>query len=150
MNQMVNQGIVTVSAEVYSCVDQFYAFQMQTLDDGDIDGWVGTFTDDGVFISNGLPDPVVGREQLAELGRKTVARLSERDAIRRHFVFNVIIEPASGGVLRTTCYVPVFDTVDGITSLTTSTVMHDELVKSDDCLLVRHRVISRDDLAVKS
>jgi hypothetical protein len=143
----VNSG---VSAEVYSRIDQFYAIQMQALDDGDIAGWVETFTDDGVFVSNGLPDPVAGREELATLGSTTVARLNDKGAIRRHFVFNVIAEAPADGVLRTTCYVPVFDTVDGVTSLTTSTVMRDELVSSGDGLLVRHRTVTRDDLVAKS
>ena len=150
MEQIVNSASSMVSTEVYSRVDQFYAIQMQALDDGDIAEWVATFTDDGVFVSNGLPDPVVGREQLAALGSETVARLDDEGAIRRHFVFNVIIEPVSDGVLRTTCYVPVFDTVDGVTSLTTSTVMRDELVSSGDGLLVRHRTVTRDDLPAKA
>lgn len=149
MDQIVN-GNPKVPAEIYSCVDQFYAAQMQSLDDGDIAGWVATFTDDGVFESNGLPDPVVGRAQLAKLGDETTARLNDKGAIRRHFVFNVIIEPLSDGVLCTTCYVPVFDTIDGVTSLTTSTVMRDELVRLDDGLLVRHRTVTRDELAVNT
>lgn len=150
MDQVVVSGNLAVSPEVYCRVDQFYAFQMQALDDGDIAEWVETFTEDGVFVSNGLPDPVAGRDRLAVLGAETVARLNGKDAIRRHFVFNVIVEPSSDGVLRTTCYVPVFDTIDGVTSLTTSTVMRDELVSSDNGLLVRHRTVTRDDIAAKS
>lgn len=150
MNQIVTSGNAPVSAEIYARIDQFYAIQMQALDEGDVAGWVDTFTDDGVFASNGVPDLVEGREQLAALAGGTVARLNDQGAIRRHFVFNVIVEPSSGGVLRTTCYVPVFDTIDGVTSLTTSTVMRDELVDSGAGLLVRHRTVTRDDLAAKS
>jgi actinorhodin biosynthesis protein ActVIA len=150
VDRVLNSHNLTVAAEVYSTVDQFYALQMQALDDGDIAGWVETFTDDGVFVSNGLPDEVAGRDQLAKLGRETIDRLNDKGAIRRHFVFNVIIEPSSDGVLCTTCYVPVFDTVDGVTSLTTSTVMRDELIMRDDGLLVRHRTVTRDDLPAKS
>lgn len=150
VDRVLKSDNVIVSAEVYAAVDQFYALQMQALDDGDIGAWVDTFTDDGVFVSNGLPDPVVGREQLVKLGAETMARLDDMGAIRRHFVFNVIIEPAADGVLYTTCYVPVFDTVDGVTSLTASTVMRDELVENGNGLLVRHRTITRDDLAAKS
>lgn len=150
MDQIVTSSNATVPAEIYSRIDQFYASQMQTLDDGDVAGWIDTFTADGVFVSNGLADPVQGREQLAALAGGTVARLNDQGAIRRHFVFNVIVEPSADGLLRTTCYVPVFDTVDGVTSLTTSTVMRDELVDSRDGLLVRHRTVTRDDLAAKS
>jgi actinorhodin biosynthesis protein ActVIA len=150
MDQMVTSGNGIVSAETYSRIDQFYAIQMQALDDGDIAAWVETFTAEGVFVSNGLPDPVEGRGGLAALGVETVARLNEKGVIRRHFVFNVIVESHSGGVLRTTCYVPVFDTVDGVTSLTTSTVMRDELLSSADGLLVRHRTVTRDDLVAES
>ncbi|WP_438860551.1 hypothetical protein, partial [Amycolatopsis solani] len=78
------------------------------------------------------------------------ARLDAQGAIRRHFVFNVIVEPQDGDVLRTTCYVPVFDTVGGVTTLTTSTVMRDELTVSGAELLVRHRTVTRDDLLVRS
>jgi FAD/FMN-containing dehydrogenase len=150
MDQNVTAGRSVVPAEVYSSVDQFYARQMQALDDGDVGGWAQTFTADGVFASNGLPDPVVGREQLTKLASDTVARLNGQRAIRRHFVFNVIVETAADGLLRTTCYVPVFDTVNGVTSLTTSTVMRDELVSSGDDLLVRHRTVTRDDLVALS
>lgn len=147
----MDQTVVSspVSAEICSRVDQFYAVQMQALDDGDIAGWVQSFTADGVFVSNGLPDPVVGREQLAALADETIARLDQRGAIRRHFVFNVIIDQLADGLLRTTCYVPVFDTIDGQTSLTTSTVMRDELVSAGGGLLVRHRTVTRDDLVAK-
>ena len=72
-----------VSAEMYARIDQFYALQMQALDDGDIAGWVATFTDDGVFASNGLADPVAGRDGLTALGNSSVARLDEQGAIRR-------------------------------------------------------------------
>ena len=75
VDRVVKSDNGTVSAEVYSSVDQFYAHQMQALDDGDITGWVDTFTEDGVFVSNGLPDPVEGREHLMELGKETMARL---------------------------------------------------------------------------
>lgn len=150
MTQIVTSDNTGVPAEMYSRIDQFYALQMQALDDGDVPGWVETFTDDGVFVSNGLPGPVEGRGQLATLAKETVARLNDKGAIRRHFVFNVIVEPSDGGVLCTTCYVPVFDTIAGVTSLTTSTVMRDELVGSGDGLLVRRRTVTRDDLAAKS
>ncbi|MET8976876.1 nuclear transport factor 2 family protein [Streptomyces sp. NPDC004539] len=149
MDQTVISGKGDAPAEVCSRIDQFYARQMQALDDGDIAAWVDTFTDDGVFVSNGLPDPVEGRSGLTALGGEAVARLDAKGAIRRHFVFNVIVEPLADGVLRTTCYVPVFDTVDGVTQLTTSTVMRDELVGSRDGLLVRHRTVTRDDLLAK-
>ncbi|MGJ5895304.1 nuclear transport factor 2 family protein [Streptomyces sp. V2] len=141
-----NTGKGHAPAEMCSRIDQFYAIQMQALDDGDIAAWVETFTEDGVFASNGLPDPIEGRSGLAALGNDAVARLDKRGAIRRHFVFNVIVEPLPEGVVRTTCYVPVFDTVDGVTTLTTSTVMRDELVGSADGLRVRHRTVTRDDL----
>jgi actinorhodin biosynthesis protein ActVIA len=139
-----------VSPDIYAQVDQFYAIQMQALDDGDIAGWVETFTDDGVFASNGLAEPVAGRDGLTALGKSSVARLDEKGAIRRHFVLNIIVESSSDGTLLTTCYVPVFDTVDGVTNLHTSTVMRDHLVFSGGALLVRHRTVTRDDLAAKS
>jgi hypothetical protein len=150
MSKNITPGHSGVSAEVYSSVDQFYAIQMQALDDGDVAGWVATFTDDGGFASNGLPDPAIGREQLTKLASDAVTRLNDKRAIRRHFVFNVIIESPADGVLRTTCYVPVFDTIDGVTTLTTSTVMRDELVSSGDGLLVRHRTVTRDELVAIS
>lgn len=146
----MNQRNSAVPAELYTRVDQFYAIQMQALDDGDIATWVETFTIDGVFRSNGLEESVEGKDGLATLGKEAVARLNDKGAIRRHFVFNVIVEPATDGTLRTTCYVPVFDTINGVTNLTTSTVMRDELVSSDNGLLVRHRTVTRDDIAAKS
>lgn len=150
MEQTVTPGAVTVPADIYSRIDQFYAIQMQALDDGDIAGWVETFTVDGVFESNGLAAPVAGRDGLTALGTDAVTRLREKGAIRRHFVFNVIVNAESDGALRTTSYVPVFDTVDGVTTLTTSTVMRDELISSETGLLVAHRTVTRDDLVATS
>jgi actinorhodin biosynthesis protein ActVIA len=149
MTQHITTSNSTLAPEIYSRIDQFYAVQMQALDEGDISGWVGTFAEDGVFVSNGLSAPVAGRAQLTTLARETTARLDEKRAIRRHFVFNLIVRQLAGGILHATAYVPVFDTIGGVTSLTTSTVMRDELVSSDDGLLVRHRTVTRDDLAVK-
>jgi 3-phenylpropionate/cinnamic acid dioxygenase small subunit len=146
MTQTTMTNELTVDARCYSQVEQFYAFQMQVIDDGDAAGWAATFVEDGVFTSNGMPEPVVGRDRLTAEAADTVARLSDAGTARRHIVSNVRIEQVSPDLLRVTSYVPVIDTTDGVAVLRTSTVMRDELVRGATGWLVRHREVSRDDL----
>ncbi|WP_051342883.1 nuclear transport factor 2 family protein [Pseudonocardia spinosispora] len=146
MTQIVISEAGVDRAALHCQIEQFYAAQMQVLDGGDAASWAVTFAEDGVFTSNGMPDPVVGRAALESAAVDTIARLNGQGITRRHFVSNVRIESISDGVVQVASYVPVIDTVDGVASLRTSTVMRDQLVRSEAGWLIRHRTVTRDDL----
>lgn len=131
---------------LYCQMEQFYAFQMQVLDDGDASGWAATFTEAGVFTSNGMSEQVMGRARLEDAASDTIARLTGERVTRRHIVSNIRVEQLSDDALRVSSYVPVIDTSDGVARLRTSTVMHDEMVRSGAGWLVRHRTVTRDDI----
>lgn len=128
----------------YSEVERFYARQMQLIDEGDADGWAATFTEDGVFTSNGTTGEVRGRPALRTAAKETIARLTGAGTTRRHIVSNVRIEQLEPDLLRVTSYVPVIDTTSGVAALRTSTVMSDELALVGSDLLVRHRLVELD------
>ncbi|MCE6995360.1 nuclear transport factor 2 family protein [Saccharothrix sp. S26] len=125
---------------------QFYAEQMAVLDDGDAEGWVDTFTEDGVFVPPNDAPEVKGRQALLVGTRSTVARLDEAGTVRRHVQTNMNLVELSGDSARTVSYVLVVDSTPGEpTRITTSTVMRDELVRDGARWLVARRVVLRDD-----
>lgn len=134
-------------AEIYYSVEQFYAHQMQDLDSGDAAGWAATFTNDGVFSSNGMQNPVTGYGELLTAAQKAIAALASEGIIRRHLVSTLTVEGGDDDSVRVRCYVLVVDTRDGTTALRMSTVMEDLLVFSTVGWLVQERTVYRDGLA---
>ncbi|MGH3685600.1 MAG: nuclear transport factor 2 family protein [Pseudonocardiaceae bacterium] len=133
-------------SEIHCQVEQFYASQMQVLDEGDAAAWAATFTEDGVFASNGMPDQITGRAQLQAGAAHAISQLTASGVTRRHIVSNIRVEQVSDDVLRVSSYVPVIDTIDGETRIKTSTVMHDTLTHSGATWLVSRRMVMRDDI----
>ncbi|WP_129308655.1 nuclear transport factor 2 family protein [Streptomyces sp. L2] len=135
-------------AELYQQVQQFYAQQMQLLDSGRVEEWAATFTEDGVFAANAKPEPTVGRDTIAAVAGQVVAQY-ERDGIqRRHWMGMVAVDEARGEVVRARSYALVIETPRGQAPfIKASTTCEDELVRENGRWLVRHRLISRDDLA---
>ncbi len=134
-------------AEIYYSVEQFYAHQMQVLDSGDAAGWAATFTDDGVFSSNGMQNPVTGYDELLAAAKKANAALASEGITRRHLVSTLTIEGGDDDGVRARCYVLIIDTGNGATALRMSTVMEDLLVFSTAGWLVQERTVRRDGLA---
>jgi 3-phenylpropionate/cinnamic acid dioxygenase small subunit len=91
-------------------VEQFYAFQMQVLDEGDATAWAATFTDAGVFAPHGAADQLAGRAQLEAGAAKAISRLNADGVTRRHIVSNICVEQVSVDIVRVSSYVPVIDT----------------------------------------
>lgn len=133
--------------EIHHQVEQFYAWQMRALDDGDAAAWAATFTEDGVFTSDGTQDQASGRAQLEAGAAHAISRLTASGVTRRHLVSNIRVERVRDDMVRASSYVPVIDTIDGQARITTSTVVHDELVRSGATWLVSHRTVLRDDIS---
>ncbi|MEU7742756.1 nuclear transport factor 2 family protein [Nonomuraea sp. NPDC049158] len=133
---------------LYAEVQQFYATHLHLLDSGDAEGWAATFTDDGVFAPPTLPEPVQGRAALAAGLRRTAEDLAAAGETHRHWHGMVAVEPRPDGTIGVRCYALVIATRHGGDSrLHRVCVCEDTLVRADGRLLVRHRAVTRDDLA---
>lgn len=134
---------------VYARILDFYARQMRTIDEGDAVGWAATFTEDGVFASNGLPAPVRGR---AAIEAGTLANLAARRAegvAHRHLLSALTVEPRGADEVFARSYVLVLENRAGRPPQPfVSTVLEDVLVRRDAAAdwQVRSRSVLRDDV----
>ncbi|MCY1650518.1 nuclear transport factor 2 family protein [Streptomyces sp. SL203] len=136
------------TAGLHGEITHFYARQMQALDDGRTDDWARTFTEDGVFLLHGGHDRAEGRPALAASSAKARAALAEQGVTHRHWLGMLTVDPRPDGSVVARCYALVVAThLGGTPALHRSTVCEDVLVRDGDGWLVRHRQVSRDDLA---
>ena len=132
----------------YTSVQRFYADQMQLLDDGDTDAWAATFTDDGVFAGNGLPQAVRGRSAIAAAAQAAARQLAAAGRRHRHWIGMLTVRPdEDGGTVRARSYALVIEVTAGAAEIHRSTVCEDVLVPAERGWLVRERYVTRDDLA---
>jgi hypothetical protein len=143
-----------VPTDLYEQLQQFYARHMHAGDSGDIGAWAACFTEDAVFVSNGLPHPLRGRAAIEATARLGAADRAERGATHRHLVtmldvhrdHSVAPGDADDSVVARS-YVLVVESVSGgKASLHLSAVCEDTLVRGDGTWLVRERRVTRDDL----
>ncbi|WP_370942171.1 nuclear transport factor 2 family protein [Amycolatopsis sp. cg5] len=132
---------------LYHRVQQFYAWQMQLLDDGRVDEWAATFTEDGVFAANAHPEPVSGRENIAAGARAAVAKLAADGLVRRHWLGMLTVAEQPDGTIKARSYALVINTPKGgQAAVHVSTSCEDVLVADGPDLLVADRRVTRDDL----
>ncbi|WP_035279743.1 nuclear transport factor 2 family protein [Actinokineospora spheciospongiae] len=133
--------------ETYHRVQHFYAHQMQLLDDGSVERWSETFTEDGTFAANAHPEPTTGRGAIAEAARRASTELARAGVVRRHWLGMVTVSTQPAGTLLARCYALVISTPKGgQAGVHVSTVCEDVLVPDGDDFLVRERRVTRDDL----
>jgi SnoaL-like protein len=133
--------------DTYRQVQQFYAHQMQLLDDGSVEQWAATFTEDGVFSANAHPEPTVGRADIAAAAGHAVAELKRTGVVRRHWLGMLTVRPLPDGAFFARCYALIVSTPKGgQAGVHLSTVCEDVLVRVGDEFLVRTRQVTRDDL----
>ncbi|MFF9481915.1 nuclear transport factor 2 family protein [Streptomyces sp. NPDC014733] len=136
-----------VSADLYQEIHQFYARHMYAGDSGDLDGWAAGFTEDAVFVSNGLPEPLEGRDAIDAATRAGHAARADRGAVHRHIVTMLDVRPQDADSVATRSYVLVVESVrEAGAKLHVSTVLEDRLVRADGGWRVAGRWVSRDDL----
>ncbi|MCP2262597.1 3-phenylpropionate/cinnamic acid dioxygenase, small subunit [Streptoalloteichus tenebrarius] len=134
-----------VAGELYHEVHQFYAQQMYLLDEHDVDGWVNTFAEDGVFVSNGLPEPLRGHAELLPATRAGADRRDERGVVHRHLMTMLAVWERSDGTLLTRAYVLVVETGrEQPTRTWANTVIQDVLARRGDSWVVLERRIALD------
>jgi hypothetical protein len=132
---------------LYQDIQQFYAQQMQALDEGATDEWAATFTPDGEFAAGGLPEPVRGRDAIAAGASKIAGEFADRGVQRRHWLGMLTVTPGPGGSVRARAYALVLEIpAGGDVIARRSTVCDDELVPADGGWLVRRREVTRDGL----
>jgi hypothetical protein len=137
----------TTFGELYAEVQQFYAHHMHLLDDGRADEWADRFTPDGTFFAPTMPAPTTGRAQLAAAVRQAHQAHVEIGEQRRHWHGMLSVEPREDGSYLVTCYAQVIHTPRGGTSrIHRACVCRDVLVRAEDGLQIRERVVTRDDL----
>ena len=143
MSQTVRPDAGPTTAELYVEVQQFYAHQMPLLEDGRIEEFVLTFTEDGTFEH--APDGwrLEGREQLVTAMRANIPRYG--GSIFRHWFDKLRVEAVAPDTLKTSfaALVSVTDAEGKVTFEPTSTVS-DVLVREDGVLHTRARVVGHD------
>jgi 3-phenylpropionate/cinnamic acid dioxygenase small subunit len=137
-----------LDGERYQQIQQFYARQMQLLDNGAGKEWADTFTEEGVFEQNVKPEPWRGREEIARRMTAGLAKVAERRLTRRHWFGMLAAAPGKDGTVETRYYAAVYETPEGgSASLYLSTVCEDVLVWEKDRWLVQYRWVAHDGAA---
>ncbi|MGK8500945.1 nuclear transport factor 2 family protein [Nocardia asiatica] len=136
---------VTSRTELYAEVQQFYAEQMQRLDNRDIPGYAATFAEDAEFEHTpGIPPARTRAGIIADLVE--FHKRFETDPMQRRHWFNMInLQPQDDGTIVSTAYCLVVKIRPGSKpEIAPSCVVHDVLVRSDGALLTRSRRVSHD------
>jgi actinorhodin biosynthesis protein ActVIA len=137
-----------VTPDLYVEVQTFYARQMRALDSGKLADFAQSFTEDGVMRHLSRDDHVQGREAI--LAMLHAGLPAYEGFIPRHWFDKMLIEPIGEDVVRTDYYAMVTMTdVKGTVVLQPTCVVEDELARVDGALLLRSRVIHRDDLLLR-
>ncbi|MFD9429883.1 nuclear transport factor 2 family protein [Streptomyces sp. NPDC060002] len=134
---------MSVTADLYIEVKNFYARQMRVLDDLDIERFTATFTEDGSVAHPHRGEKVEGREAM-RTKMKSMLPMYE-GLVTRHWFDHFLIEQDGGEGLRVTYYslVTQTNTQDEVHFFSSSSV-EDRMVREEGELRIRERVIHRD------
>ncbi|MGW0534438.1 nuclear transport factor 2 family protein [Streptomyces sp. NPDC003032] len=144
---VTDEATTSGTGALYHQIQQFYARQMQLLDDGRAEEWARTFTEDGVFAANAHPEPAVGRAGIHASAAKAAEEYRAKGVQRRHWLGMVSVEPSADGSVSARCYALVIETPrGGQAAIRVSTLCEDRLVRDGANWLVEHRQVTRDDL----
>ncbi|WP_237408555.1 nuclear transport factor 2 family protein [Streptomyces sp. M2CJ-2] len=134
-----------VTAELYTQIQQFYAWQMGLIDDRKAQEWADTFTEDAVFEEASRMEPLRGRAAIAASCRQRADRLEAEQTDFRHWLGMLQVLPQQDGTLRTRNYALAMRTrLGGPLEIFASVVCHDHLVPDGTGWLVRHRTLQHD------
>ncbi|TQM32785.1 nuclear transport factor 2 family protein [Nocardia bhagyanarayanae] len=136
---------VASRTELYAEVQQFYAEQMQRLDNRDIPGYADTFTEDAEFEhSPGIPPARTRAGIIADLVE--FHKRFDTDPMQRRHWFNMInLQPQDDGTIVSTTYCLVVKIrPNSKPEIAPSCVVHDVLVRVDGALLTRSRRVVHD------
>ncbi|MFJ8469282.1 nuclear transport factor 2 family protein [Streptomyces swartbergensis] len=133
----------------YVLVQQFYARQMQALDDCRFEEYAATFTEDGTFQHTPGTEPARTREGItAELHAFHEQRFRDDPVQRRHYFNQIVLDPLPDGTFASTVYALIVRTRLGERpEVWPSCVVRDVLVIDGDRVLTRSRTVGYDQLA---
>ncbi|RJQ86841.1 nuclear transport factor 2 family protein [Amycolatopsis panacis] len=147
MSQAVQAVGSAEDIALYVEVQQFYGRQMRYLDEGRVQEWAKTFTEDGVFAANAHPEPARGRTAIEAGALEAATRLTEQGIQRRHWLGMVQVDPQPDGSIVAKSYAVIIGTpLGGRAAVDLSCDCVDVLVREGGALLVRERQVYRDDL----
>nr|WKU62171.1 putative malonic semialdehyde reductase RutE [uncultured bacterium] len=128
----------------YPRVQQFYAAQMQLLDERDLTGYANTFTEDAEFAHTPGRPPSRTRAGIIEDLTDFHRRFADDPMRRRHWVNMINLRQSDDGDLVSTAYCLVVKVRPGQEPVFVSCVMHDVLVEVDGGLSTRSRHVTYD------
>jgi|GEM_PF-1336841 len=135
-----------VSAELYTQIQQFYAWQMGLMDDRQPDQWADTFTEDAVFQEASRMDGLQGRAAIRTAARASAERHLAAGLQMRHWLGMIQVDLEADGSVRSRCYALAVRTPKGgDLEVFASVVCRDHLVPVEGGgWLVRHRDLTHD------
>lgn len=131
-----------LSGDDYIQIQQLYANYAHALDTGQAERFAATFVDDGEFTggrgpgrANDVRTPLKGHDALLAMGGRGGSR---------HFVANLVINPAPGGATAS-CYLLLFDVHKSPATMIETAIYEDTLAKTAKGWKFKKRVVWRDD-----
>jgi SnoaL-like domain len=112
-------------------IEQLYARYAHAADGGDGEAWADCFTPDGVFLSFGVRRQ--GRDELVQVIAGT-----ERRPAGRHWVNNLVVEPADFGATGR-AYLTWLQITKSPVAMPTTGIYHDELIRAPEGWRFRSR-----------
>ncbi|MFD9130192.1 nuclear transport factor 2 family protein [Kitasatospora sp. NPDC059571] len=137
-----------VPTDLYLRVQQFYARQMQALDDLRFTEYAATFTEDGSFQHAPGVEPARGRAAILGVLEDFNRRFEDDPVQRRHWFNQIVLDEQEDGSLRSTVYTLVVHARPGVRQpeIAPSCVVHDVLEVTDGEVLTRSRLVTYDHL----
>lgn len=134
-----------VGAELYAEILQYYARQMQALDEGKLEAYADTFTEDALFGHTPGREPARTRPGILSDLYEVHRRFDADPQQRRHMFTMVDVEPQPDGRLQCTAYALVLTTRPGSgPEMVRSCVVRDVLVRQDGGLRNQQRLVDHD------
>ncbi|MFV2022774.1 nuclear transport factor 2 family protein [Micromonospora sp. LOL_023] len=145
MTHYVRPAETPVAATDYVEVQHFYARHMAMLDAGEAGRWAGTFSEDAIFEEPGRLQPLQGRDAIFASAQARADRVSAEGVQFRHWVGMISVTAGPAGALHAHYYALVLAVPrGGPVEVRASVDCRDVLVRQNDELLVRHRLLSVD------
>jgi actinorhodin biosynthesis protein ActVIA len=138
----------TTFAETYADVNQFYARQMQLLDNGKFEDYARTFTADGEFQHTPGQPAAVGHAGIVAELESFNTRFAGDPVQRRHSFGMIDVRACPDGSLETNFYALIVTTRPGVKEpkVGPSCTVRDVLVREDGELRNRSRKVDHDQL----
>lgn len=136
-----------VETATYTQLQQFYAEHMSAIDDGEVERWLDTFTEDATIANNARPQPARGRATIAVVAHRLVAEARAQRVVHRHWTGMLQAVWLPDGAVQATSYAMVVETpTAGSPHLWRSTRCQDTLVHSAGRWRIRERYVRHDDV----